>query len=154
RPRRALIALVAGEEVDEQARLVEVPLAAALLADLEDLAKQLLRLAASEEHVLPRRVLIAVAGRHHDALDAERVREVEEIRYVLGVLAGVERAVRRDAEAPLARGLDRRHGPVERAVAAHRRVMPVAIAVEMDRERQIGRRLVLIELLLEQQRVR
>src|SRR5204863_15423 len=47
RPRRALIALVAGEEIDEQARLIEVPLAAALLADLEDLAEQLLRPAAS-----------------------------------------------------------------------------------------------------------
>ena len=131
-----------------------MPLAAALLADLEDRAEQLLRLAAAQEHVLARRVLVAVARRHHDALDAERVREVEEIRHVLRILARIQRAVRRDAEPTRARSLDRGHGSIERAVAAHGSVVTILVAVQVHRERQVRRRRVLIELLLEQQRVR
>ena len=126
----------------------------ALPAALEDVAEQLLRVAPAEEHVLARRVLIAVARRHHHAFDAERHREVEKIGDVLGIFARIERAVRRNAEAAFPRGLDRGDGLVERAFAADRFVVPFAIAVQVNREGQIRRRFVLVDLLLEQQRVR
>src|SRR5690606_34203015 len=154
RPRCALIALVAGEKIEEQARLIEVPLARALLAALEDLAEELLRLSPTEEHVLPRRVVVAVARRDHDALDPEAHRIVEEIRDVVGILARIERAVRRDPEAALPRELDRVNRLVERAGPAHGLVVPLAVAVEMHGPREIRRRLVVVDLLLEQQRVR
>src|SRR5690606_6281238 len=54
----------------------------------------------------------------------------------------------------LARLLDRGDGLVERAGPANGCVVAVAVAVQVDRECQVRRRLVLIDLLLEQQRVR
>ncbi len=56
---------------------------------------------------------------------------------------------------PLAwRQLDRRHGLVEHAFLAHRLVVPLAIAVQVDREGQVGRGLVFVDVLGEQNRVR
>src|SRR5687767_1135464 len=48
-PRRAVIALVAGQEVEVEARLIEDPLAPLLAAFAEDVAEQRLGLAAVEE---------------------------------------------------------------------------------------------------------
>src|SRR4029077_20686465 len=73
---------------------------------------------------------------------------------VLGILARVQSAVRGYAEAARARGLDRGDCPVERPLPVHGFVVPLAVAVQMYREREIRRRRVLIELLLEQERVR
>src|SRR6185437_6809725 len=75
-PRRAAIALIAGEEIEEQARLIERP-ALAVLA-LEDFAEQLLRTAAAEEVGLIRRPLISVAWRDGDAIDSHLRHRVEE----------------------------------------------------------------------------
>src|SRR5690606_39336838 len=154
RPRRALIALIPGEEIEEQARLIEAPLARAGPSALEDLAEELLRLPSPEEHVLARRMIVAVARRDHHAFDAEAHHVVEEIGDVVRILARVQRAVHRHAEAALARELDRADRLVERAFPAHRRVVALAVAVEMDRPGEIRRRLVFVDLLLEQQRVR
>src|SRR5690606_33818118 len=154
RPRRALIALIPGEKIEEQARLIEAPLARARPPALEDLAEELLGLPPSEEDVLPRRVVVAVARRDHHAFDAEAHHVVEEIGDVVRILAGVQRAVHRHAEAALARELDRADCLVERAFAANRCIVALAVAVEMDRPREIRRRLVLVDLFLEQQRVR
>src|SRR5262249_41037555 len=70
-PRGALISLIAREKVEEQARMIERPAPArrALPAAPEDLAEQLLAGSAPKEHVLARRVLVAVTGRNRDALD-------------------------------------------------------------------------------------
>src|SRR5690606_24692567 len=125
-----------------------------LLPSLEDLAEQLLRLPAAEEHVLPRRVIVAVARRDHHAFDPEAHRVIEEIRDIVRILARIERAVRRDPAAALARELDRAHGFIERARTANGLVMPVAVTVEMDRPREVRRRLVVVDLLLEQERIR
>src|SRR5690349_22214089 len=64
-PWRAVIGLVAGEEVEEQAGLAERPLLAAVAA-LEDVAEQLLGGLAVEEVLLVRRALVGVARRHGD----------------------------------------------------------------------------------------
>src|SRR4029079_17342499 len=75
-PRRAFVALVAGQEVEEQAGMHEVPLLA--LAEGKDVAEQLLGLGAVEEVLLVRRALIGVARRHRDT-DTEFGGEVEEL---------------------------------------------------------------------------
>src|SRR6201988_3456992 len=64
-PGRALVFLVAGEEVEEQAGMHEVPLLA--LAERKDVAEQLLGLGAVEEVFLVGRTLIGVARRHRNA---------------------------------------------------------------------------------------
>src|SRR5215472_16880939 len=58
-PRRALVFLVAGEEIEEQAGMHEIPLLA--LAECKDVAEQVLGLGAVEEVVLVRRALIGIA---------------------------------------------------------------------------------------------
>ncbi len=58
-PRRALVLLVAGEEVEEQAGMHKIPLLA--LAHRKDVAEQLLGLGAVEEVRLVRRALIGIA---------------------------------------------------------------------------------------------
>src|SRR5262249_30145970 len=58
-PRRAVIALVAGEKVEEQPRLTERPVSRATSA-AEDAAEQLLRLLAVEKMLLVRSALIGV----------------------------------------------------------------------------------------------
>ena len=63
-------------------------------------------------------------------------------------------AIDRQPEAPRLRRLDGRHGAIKRAVLAHRAVMHLAIAVQMHVPREIWVRLILLELLLQQQRVR
>ena len=72
-----MIGLVAGEEVEEQARLVERPFLAAVAAP-EDVAEQLLGRRAVEEMLLVGRALIGIARRNGDAVDAERGDLVEE----------------------------------------------------------------------------
>src|SRR5690606_23528604 len=101
RPWRALVALISGEKVEKQARLIEMPLARPRPSALEDLAEELLRLPPAEEDVLPRRVVVAVARRNHHALDSETHRVIEEIGDVVRILAGVQRAVRGDAKTSL-----------------------------------------------------
>ena len=81
-PGRAVIGLVAGEEIEEQVRVDEIPVLA--LAHAEHLAEQLLGLAPAQEVLLVGRALIGVAGRDRHA-DAE----------LLGVDRGRPRCPRR-----------------------------------------------------------
>src|SRR4029079_4478770 len=69
-PRRAVIGLVAGQEVEEQAGLAERPFLAAVAA-LEDVAEQLLGGLPVEEVLLVGRTLIGVARRYGDAVDSK-----------------------------------------------------------------------------------
>src|SRR6185503_19388130 len=64
-PWRAAVFLVAGEEIEEQARLAEGPGATAASA-AQDVAKELLGSRAREEVFLIRRALVGVARRHGD----------------------------------------------------------------------------------------
>src|SRR5262245_7228431 len=67
-PRRAMVALIAGEKIEEQARLAERPFIFACSA-LEYVAEQLLGLAAIEKVLLVGRTLVCIARRHRDAID-------------------------------------------------------------------------------------
>src|SRR5262249_8611908 len=67
-PRRAMIGLVAGEEVQEHHRLAERPPAPALAAR-QDAAEQLLGPGAIEEVLLVGRPLVGVARRYGDAVE-------------------------------------------------------------------------------------
>src|SRR5262249_22897990 len=57
-PRRALIALIAGEKIEKQTRVIEGPAPRAPTPALEDLAKQAFARAAREEHVLARSMVV------------------------------------------------------------------------------------------------
>src|SRR5947209_8194884 len=149
-PRRAFVILVAGQEVEEQAGVHEIPLLA--LAQRKHVAEQFLGLGAIEEVLLVRRALIGIAGRHRDA-DPELGGEIEKLGDLLRRMPVEDGGVDVDRKAARLGGLDRRHGAVEHALLRHRLVVMLLQAVEMDGEEQIGRGLEQVELLLEQQRV-
>src|SRR5207302_1294536 len=139
--------LIAGEEVDEHAGMHELP--ALALAKREDLAEQLLGLAARKEVLLVGRALVGIAGRDRNA-DAEPFAEVEELRDVLGRMSVEDRRIHVDGEATRLSGLDGGDGAFEAAVHANRLVVMFLDAVEMDGKKQVGRRLELAELLFKQ----
>src|SRR2546427_9983975 len=70
-PRRAAVLLIAGQEIEEQARLAERPRARTAAAP-ENIAKELLGASARQKVRLIRRALVCVPGRNRDAVDAER----------------------------------------------------------------------------------
>ncbi len=121
-PRRALVFLVAGEEVQEEAGMHEVPLLA--LAERKDVAEQLLGLGAVEEVLLVGRTLIGITGRHRDA-DAELGGEVEELGDLLGRVAVEDGGVDVDGEAAGLGRLDRGDGAIEHALLRNRLVVMV-----------------------------
>src|SRR5262249_15775901 len=149
-PRRAVILLIAGQEVEEKARVHELP--AFALAEREDLAKQLLGRAPVEEMLLIGRALIGIAGRDRDT-DAELLSEVEEAGAVLGRMSVEDRAIDVDRETLGLGRLDGIDGLFEAALHAYGLVVNMLETVEMDREEQVGRRLEQVQLLLEQQRI-
>src|SRR5262249_6400321 len=103
-PGRAVVFLVAGEEIEEQRRLAERPLPA--LAQAENVAEQLLGPPPAEEMLLVRGALIGIAWRHRYAVEPHRHDVVEELRIALGVGAVEEGAVDVDAKATLLRQPD------------------------------------------------
>ena len=154
-PWRAMVGLVAGQEVEEQARLLEGPLLAALLLTVpEHAAEQVLGRLAVQEVLLVGGTLVGVARGDGDAVDAHPGDAVEEVGDLLGAGIVEEGAVDRDAEAHLLGLRDRRHGLVVDAALADRLVVHLLVAVEMDRPGEVRARLVLLDLLLKEERVR
>src|ERR1700733_7790626 len=107
----------------------------------------------AEEYVLARRVVVAVPGRHRDAFDAETHGGIEEIGNPIRILAVEQRAIDGDPKTLAARELDRGDGLVVHTLLAHGFVVPLAITVEVNREGQVRRRLVLVDVLREQDRI-
>src|SRR2546429_1294058 len=107
----------------------------------------------SEEHVLAGRMGVAVAGRNRDALDPEPHRRIEELSHLVRIRAVEQRAVDGDAKAPGARELDGRDRLVENPFLTHGLVVALAVAVQVDREGEIGRRPVVVDVPREQNRV-
>ena len=99
------------------------------------------------------RALVGVARRDGDAVDAELRHRIEEGGDALRIRVVEEGAVDRDAEALGLGRLQRLDRAVVDARLADRLVVHLLVAVEMDRPGEIGARLVLIDLLFEQQRV-
>src|SRR5262249_6155896 len=149
-PGRAMIGLVAGEEVEEQTRLVERPFLA--LAS-EDVPEKLPRSRAIEEMLLIWCALIGVARRNRDAIDAERHNTIEEARHALRIGAAEQRAVDIYPKAFGLGGSDRRDGTVVDPGLANRSVMHLLVAVEMHGPIELGVRPILRELFLHQQRI-
>src|SRR5207302_3067694 len=76
-PRRAVIFLIAGEEIEEQARLTELPRTPAIAAT-ENVAEQSLGRFAGEKVGLIRRAFVGVTGRHRDGIVADFAYMMEE----------------------------------------------------------------------------
>src|ERR1700733_1169109 len=150
-PRRALIGLIAGKEIQEQTGMIEGPGASAPAP--EDLTEQPLTGGAAEKHILLWRVLIAVSRGNRDAFDAKLHRLIKEISYAVGVFAHKQRAVDRYAKAFAARKPDCRDRLVIDSLLADRLIVPLPIAVQMDRKCQVRRRLVFVNVLGEQNRI-
>src|SRR6516225_2301602 len=150
-PRRAVIGLVAGEEIEEQVRVDEIPLFA--LAHAEDLAEELLGLPPAEKVLLIGRALIGIAGRDRHP-DVQLLGVIEEGCDVFGRMTVEDRGVDVDGEAPGLGGLDRGHGAVEYARLTDGFVVVLAQPIEVDGEEEIGRGLEQMELLLQEQRIR
>src|ERR1700722_20058354 len=99
------------------------------------------------------RALVGVTRRYRDAIDAELGHRIEESGDPRRVCVIEEGAVDRDAEALGLGRFERRDRAVIDAWLADRLVMHLLVAVDMDRPGEIGARLVLIDLLFEQQRI-
>src|SRR5271165_1312580 len=133
-PWRAVVLALAHEEFQVQRRLIESPRALAIRQDGFEGAA---RAGASEEVLLVGRFVVGVAGRDHDAFDAQVHHFVEEHADALRVDAVKQRAVRCDAEAGLdglANGFD---GDLVTAFTADREIVVFALTVEMDGEREV-----------------
>src|SRR5262249_52789324 len=148
--RGTMIRLVAGEKIEEQGRMHQVPALAP--AEREDAAEQLLGFAAAEEMLLVGRPLVGIAGRNRDA-DIECPGEIQKCRDVLRGMAVEYRRVHIDGEAARLGGPDRRYGAIKYALLRHRLIVVVLKPIEMHGEEQIGRRFELIELLLQEEGV-
>src|ERR1700729_1688480 len=99
------------------------------------------------------RTLVGVTRRYRNAIDAELSHGIEEGGDTRRVRIVEEGAVDGDAEALRLGRFERLDSAVVDAWLADRLVMHLLVAVEMDRPGEIGARLVLIDLLFEQQRI-
>src|SRR6185312_5887000 len=86
----------------------------------------------------------------HGNADTEFGGEVEELGDVLGRVSVEDGGVDVDGKAARLGGLDRGNGAIEHALLRYRLVVMVFQSVQVHREKQIGRRLEQIELLLQQ----
>src|SRR5947199_3072825 len=133
--------------------MVEPPALASAVGERR--REQITRLPHAWEMLRVRSLLVGVCRRDLDRVDLELVVQVVEyLSNGFRRIRGEERGVRPDAEAALLRRSDRLHGLVEDAVALDELVVPLAQAVEVDDPREVGGRLEVVELLLQQDRVR
>src|SRR6185503_19404467 len=152
-PRRATIGLIAREEIEEHGGLAEGPALAALAAR-ENPPEEILGLLAIEEMLLVGRAFIGIARRYGDAIKAQSVHVVEEFGHAVGFGGIEQRAVDADAEAFRFGELDRFDGLFVDALLAHRLVVHVLVAIEMDGPVEVLVRTILVDLLGQQQRIR
>src|SRR5205085_3737551 len=89
---------------------------------------------------------VAVAGGNRDALDPEPHGRIEELRHLVRVRAVEQRAVDGDAKAPGTSQLDGRDRFVEDPFLTHGLVVALAVAVQVDREGEIGRGPVVVDV--------
>ena len=89
---------------------------------------------------LIRRLLVAVARREHDALDAHAHNFIEERANTVRIGSIEEGGVGGDAETALDRFLDAFDCDVVSAFAANGKVVVLALAIEVDREGEVLRR--------------
>ena len=102
---------------------------------------------------LVRRLVVAVAGRKHDALHSDGHHLIEMRAHAVGIGAVKEGGVGRDAKTAFDRFLDALDSDVVAALAANGEVMMIALAVQMNGEGKVLRRRELVQPLLEFERV-
>src|SRR5450631_1879157 len=98
-------------------------------------------------------MMIAIARRYRDSFDAELRRGIEELSHVLRVLAVEQSAIDGYAKALGFGQLNRRYCLVEHTLLANRLVVTLPIAVEMNRECEVRRWPIFIDVLGEQNRI-
>src|SRR3954465_2930443 len=140
--------------VESPAGVGETLLRAVGGAALEDLAEQPLAGATTQENVLAGRMMITVARRHHDAFDSERHGLVEERGGLIRGVAAEKSAVDGYAETLGSRELDGRDRLVVHTFHAHRLVVTLTKAIQVDGESQVFGRLVVVDVLWQKNRVR
>ncbi len=121
-----------------------------LLAVGEDAAEEAAGTGAAQEMLLIRSLLVGISGGNHHALDANLHQLVEESADRVRVGSIEERGVGGDAEARGDCGLDAVERDVVSAFAADGEVVVLALAVEVNGERQVLARLEEVKLFLEQ----
>src|SRR5450432_835982 len=139
-PRRALEVDLAFKEVEEQRRVIQAPPLAVTAS--EGLREQFPRLGYTEEVVLVGRLLVGVRGRDHHLVDLDLV--VQEVQHVDDVLRRVgveERRVRGDPKALFLQELDGLDRLFEHALFRDRFVVTFLQTVDVNREREVRRRL-------------
>src|SRR6185437_11679314 len=93
--------------------------------------------------LLIRSLVVRIAGRKHHPFDAQFHHVVKELSDALRVGALKKSGIRGDAEAASKRHANSFDGLVVRTLAANRKVVMLALAIHMNRERKIltGRKL-------------
>src|SRR5262245_42541643 len=129
-PWRAAVTLVAGKEIQEQARVIEPP--ATLFAQSKNISEKLFARGSLNENVLLGRMLVTKTGRNGHALHADGHDLIEKGSNLFRGLALKQSAVNSDPEASSNRLLNCLYGFIKHAVAAHGSVMAKAIAVQMN----------------------
>ena len=130
--------------------MIEVPV---LRRVVEDVAEQFFGLVAGEEVLLVGRLLVGVAGRDHQPVDANLHQLVEHHPDAVGLGAEEKGAVRGHAETARFGRLDGADRHVPDAVAADRVVVILFKPVDVDGEGQVRIRLEVLQLALQQDRV-
>src|ERR1019366_5023179 len=115
-PGRALILAIAHKEFQKQRRHIELP---CRLAIRKNGTEQAPHPRAAHESILIGRLVVAVAGREHDPLDAHVHNSIKE-----GGIGG-------DAEAALDGLFDALDSDVVSTLAAHREIMVLTISVQV-----------------------
>ena len=154
-PRSAFVVALAHEELEEERRLVEDPLAFARGAIGQDHLEELIGFAALEEAALIGRFVVSVAGRKHHALDAEFHHLVKERAHRVGIRALEERGVGGHTESHFHGQANSCDGLLVGAFATHCEIVMFFLPIHVHAKRQVLRRLEQprFQLFFEQQRV-
>src|ERR1700691_6168714 len=92
---------------------------------------------AAQKMLLVRRLVVGVARRDDDALDAQRHHLVKESAHAVRIGAIEERGIRRNSKAALDRLAYSLHCLVVATLTANGKIVVLALAIEMDREGEI-----------------
>src|ERR1019366_5669740 len=127
-PGRALILAIAHKEFQKQRRHIELP---CRLAIRKNGTEQAPHPRAAHESILIGRLVVAVAGREHDPLDAHVHNFIKESAHAIGVGSIKEGGIGGDAEAALDGLFDALDSDVVSTLAAHREIMVLTISVQV-----------------------
>src|SRR5262249_1134406 len=144
----ALVLAPTLQEIQKERGVIEVPFLPG-----KHLAKQLLGAFPPEKMLLVWGFLIAIAWRHHKAINAERRGIVKKGSQLLGVFTFEDRGVGGDTEPCRLGSLDGAYGDVKSALTAHQLVMALPETVEVHAEGEVRRRGKAVQIPLQEEGV-